>query len=125
MISNESRTVRGKIYKNASAELRDKGYISPINVLVQMDRLTVKQVEGWRFKRINYLEGAINLNLAKLKHFLQGFKKYAKEHHLKPSVTVYKSWGKGAKKTLRFSKTGNPNLEKSCLTHYVKQSDKE
>lgn len=108
MISNESRTVRGKIYINASAELRDKGYISPINVLVQMDRLTVKQVEGWRFKRINYLEGAINLNLAKLKHFLQGFKKYAKEHHLKPSVTVYKSWGKGAKKHCDFRRQEIP-----------------
>ncbi|GGP14189.1 hypothetical protein [Oceanobacillus neutriphilus] len=40
-----------KIYKSASAELIDKGYISPINVLIQMDQLTVKQVEDWRFKK--------------------------------------------------------------------------
>ncbi|GGP14190.1 hypothetical protein GCM10011346_37180 [Oceanobacillus neutriphilus] len=54
------------------------------------------------FQKINYLERAINLNLSKLNNFLQVLKKYAKEHHLKPSVTVYKSWGKGTKKHCDF-----------------------
>ncbi|WP_175637095.1 hypothetical protein [Oceanobacillus sojae] len=114
-----------KIHKSASAVLAENGYISPIDVLIKMDRLTVKQVEDWRFKRTDYLERAINLNLAKLNHFLQALKKYAKEQNLKPSITVYKSWGKGAKKTLRFSKTGKPNMEKLYSTHYVKQSGKK
>lgn len=114
-----------KIHKSVSAVLAENGYISPIDVLIKMDRLTVKQVEDWRFKRIDYLERAINLNLAKLNHFLQALKKYAKEQNLKPSITVYKSWGKGVKKTLRFSKTGKPNMEKLYSTHYVKQSGKK
>lgn len=87
-----------KIHKSASAVLAENGYISPIDVLIKMDRLTVKQVEDWRFKRTDYLERAINLNLAKLNHFLQALKKYAKEQNLKPSITVYKSWEKGQKR---------------------------
>ncbi|WP_194165511.1 hypothetical protein [Oceanobacillus sp. CFH 90083] len=33
------------IYKDASAVLIGKGYISPMEVLIKMDRLTSKQVE--------------------------------------------------------------------------------
>ncbi|WP_080875200.1 hypothetical protein [Oceanobacillus timonensis] len=110
------------IYKHATELLTEKGYVSPIDILMKMDKLSKKQVEDWRFKRIPDLEKVISLNLGKLNYFLQTLKKYGKEQQLKPSFTVYKSWGKGPKKTLRFSKTGNPHMEKLYSTHYVKQS---
>ncbi|GAA0349597.1 hypothetical protein ACFQ4Z_09115 [Oceanobacillus oncorhynchi subsp. oncorhynchi] len=110
------------IYKYASELLTEKGYVSSIDVLMKMEKLSKKQAEDWRFKRIPYLEKVISLNLGKLNHLLQTLKKFAKENQLKPSTTVYQSWGKGAKKTLRFSKTGNPHMEKLYSTHYMKQS---
>ncbi|MFD1067764.1 hypothetical protein [Oceanobacillus locisalsi] len=85
------------IYKYATEVLTEKGYVSPIDILLKMNKLSKKQVEDWRFKRIPYLEKVIHFNLGKLNYFLQTFKKYGKENQLKPSQTVYKSWGKGQK----------------------------
>jgi hypothetical protein len=42
--------------------------------------------------------------------------------NLNTSWTGYKSWRKGRKIELRFSKTGEPNIEKSYATHFVKKS---
>jgi hypothetical protein len=35
-------------------------------------------------------------------------------------MTVYKSWGKGKKVLLQFSKSGDPSLETAYATHFVK-----
>ncbi len=107
------------VYKNAKLLLKEKGYVSPLEILIKMGRIKQKEVEDWRFKKIPYLERAVSGNLRKLNHVLRALKKFAIEENLKPSKTVYKSWGKGPEKTLRFTKTGNPNLEKLYSTHYV------
>jgi len=41
--------------------------------------------------------------------------------NLNPSWTGYKSWGKGIKIDLKFSKSGDPNIEKTYATHFVKK----
>jgi Fe-S-cluster containining protein len=38
---------------------------------------------------------------------------------LKPSVTVYRKWGRGPKRTLRFSKSGAPSVEQAYATHWL------
>jgi hypothetical protein len=43
---------------------------------------------------------------------------HAHDLNLKPSLTVYKRHGKGPR--LRFSKTGNPNLEAAYATHLIR-----
>ncbi len=40
--------------------------------------------------------------------------------HLKPSITVYKSWGKGKKTLLQFSTSGDPSIEAAYATHFVR-----
>ena len=119
------KRIEESVYRNAIVLLEEKGYISPVELLVMMDRLKSKEVEDWRFKRIPYLERVIAGNLGKVNHILQTLKKFAGEQNLKPSITVYKSWGKGPKKLLRFSKTGNADLEKLYSTHYVGEKSKE
>ena len=39
---------------------------------------------------------------------------------LQPSLTVYKRHGKGPRQHLRFSKTGDPNLEAAYATHLIR-----
>lgn len=44
----------------------------------------------------------------------------AQKMGLKPSISQYRQWGgKGAKRPLRFSKSGNPGIEKWYATHFV------
>lgn len=114
-----------KIEKNvrryASELMKEKGFVSPLDLLVKMDRISQKQVKDWRFKKIPYIERVTVGNLSKLNHILKSLRKFAKEQNLKPSITVYKSWGKGPKKTLSFSKSGSRHMEERYSTHYVRR----
>lgn len=109
------KKIEQSVRRHATELIKEKGYISPVDLLVKMERLTPKQVEDWRMKRIPYLERVTAGNLGKLNHTLKALKNFAKEQNLKPSITVYKSWGKGPKKKLRFSKTSNPYQEEFIL----------
>lgn len=100
--------------------LIEKGYISFIDVLIRMEKLSKENYEKWRFLNIPYLEKVINLNLAKINILLRAFHKNSRNGGLRRSKTVYYSWGKGTKKNLRFSKYGDPNIEEAYSTQFVK-----
>ena len=114
--------VEKQVRKHATELVKEKGYVSPVDLLVRTDRLTSKQIEDWRFKKIPYLERVTVGNLSKLNHILKTLKKFAGEQNLKPSKTVYKSWGKGPKKYLQFSKNAHPYMEELYSTHYVRKA---
>ncbi|WP_054970369.1 hypothetical protein [Alicyclobacillus ferrooxydans] len=56
-----------RIWSCAGQLVDEKGYVSPVDLLVKMERITKKQVEDWRFKRIPYLEQVTDRNLTKMK----------------------------------------------------------
>lgn len=97
-----------------------KGYASPMDLLLKMEKITPKLVEEWRLGRVPYLERVIHGNLSQLNFILSHFRKVAGELDLKESYTSYKSWGKGPKRRLRFSKSGDHTTEQRYSTHYVK-----
>jgi hypothetical protein len=45
--------------------------------------------------------------------------------NLKESYTAYMSWGKGPKRSLRFSKSGDSQVERHYSTRYVKPPNPE
>jgi hypothetical protein len=105
----------------SSTLLREKGYISFVDVLIQMGKLTKEDHESWRMRRIPYLERAIRLNLSQISHLLRTLRQNAVKGLLQPRKTAYVSWGKGPKQTLRFSKSGHPRIEEAYATHFVKR----
>lgn len=111
--------IEKQVHKHATELVKEKGYVSPVDLLVRMDRLTEKHLEEWRLKKVSYLERVTTGNLAKLNHILKTLKKFARERNLKPAKTVYQSWGKGPKKCLQFSKGAHPYMEGLYSTHYV------
>lgn len=96
-----------------------------MDVLIDVGVLTKDKYEDWRFGRVPYLEKVCNINLHKLSFIMGQIKSYAIKNGYKPSFTYYKQWGvkkkHGVKKTvpLRFSKSGNPEIERAYATHYV------
>jgi len=105
----------------ASSELiREKGCISFVDVLIKLGKLRKEDYENWRFRRIPYLEKVITVNLSKVNFMLRTLHERAKRDGLKPSRTVYMSWGKGPKSPLRFSKTEDPNIEVAYSTHFLR-----
>src|SRR5699024_1342896 len=114
--------VEKQVRKHATELVKEKGYVSPVDLLVRTDRLTSKQIEDWRFKKIPYLERVTVGNLSKLNHILKALKTFAGDQHLQPSKSVYKSWGKGPKKYLQFAKKAHPYMEELYSTHYVRKA---
>jgi hypothetical protein len=105
----------------ASSELlREKGFISFVDVPIHMGKLTKEDHESWRMKRIPYLERAIRLNFSQISHLLRALRQNAVKGRLQTRRTAYVSWGKGPRQPLRFSKSGHPGIEVAYATHFVK-----
>lgn len=102
-----------------------KGYASPLDMFLKLEKITPKLVEEWRFGRVFYLERVLHGNLNQFRFILDTMARTAREMELEPSYTAYRSWGKGPKRPLRFSKSGTPYMEKRYSTHYVRKRKPE
>ncbi len=110
----------GPVARAMAELLKTKGYVAPVELLLQMQRISKEQYEDWRFARIPYLERVCVGNLSKLSRILRILELHARSMNLTPSQTVYHKWGRGGKRiVLRFSKSGHPNLEAAYSRHYV------
>lgn len=113
-------TLRTKIPTAMAKLVAERGYASPIDVLVEMGSLSLDDVEQWRWGRIPYLERAISLNLAQLQFLLQQMQVIAQRSEWTASWTAYHTWGRGPHRSLRFSKSGDRFTEKRYSTHFVR-----
>ena len=117
-----------KVKTVSGSLLYKKGYVCSVDVLMGLGCLSAKDYDNWRFGRVEYLERACQANLKKLSLINKSIRKFAVQQQLKPSWTAYMKYGKGPKKHLQFSKSGDDNIEKAYATHFVKfkdQSQKE
>lgn len=99
--------------------LKEKGYISAVEVLLAMGRLSKENYERWRFRQVPHLEKVLPGSLNEHAFFCRELRAYARELKLKPSHTAYMSWGKGRRQPLRFTKYDAPHAEEMFSTHYV------
>ena len=109
------------VVRAVDAILERSLFVAPIDVLIASDRLDKKLYEDWRFGRIPYLERVTKSGLGNLNRILRIVQLHCEALGLKPSHTVYNRWGKGPKTRLRFSKSGDANLEAAYSTHWVAQ----
>ena len=104
----------------ADEVLRTKGYISAVEVLLTMGRLSKENYERWRFRQVPHLEKVLPGSLNEHAYLCRELRAYARDQlKLKPSRTAYVSWGKGKRQPLRFTKYGQPYLEELWSTHYI------
>ena len=116
----------GKVHSSVYHQCKERGYATPVDMLMDIGVLTKAKYEDWRFGRIPFLEAACTVNLHKLSFAMKQMRSYAQNAGLKPSYCYYKRWGvkkkSGQKRPvipLRFSKSGDPAVEKWYSTHYV------
>lgn len=115
MSINKKRAYSQKVASIAGQEISNKGYVSPIDLFMGIGWLTKEKLIDWRMGKITYLERVLTANLSKLTKTMREFRAWAKHANLKPSKMVYKH----KNCVLRFSKSGNPNIEDAYSTHYV------
>lgn len=121
------KEIIGKVHAAVYHQCRSRGYATPVDVLMDIGVLSEQNYEDWRWGRVPYLEAACTVNLRKLSFILHQMRVYAQKSGLKPSFTCYKQWGlkkksgqgRGPVILLRFSKSGDPGVERWYATHFV------
>jgi len=117
----------GKVHSSVYHQCQKRGYAAPVDVLMDVGVLDKKKYKDWRFGGIPYLEAVCTCNLRQLSFIMAQIRAYAKKAGYKPSFCYYKQWGMKKKngqghkpvRQLRFSKSGDPEIEKAYATHYV------
>lgn len=117
----------GKVHSAVYHQCRSRGYAAPVDVLMDVGYLSKQDYESWRYGRVDFLERVCKVNLSKLSLIMREMRSYASKAGLKPSFCYYKRWGTKKKNgqgrkpviPLRFSKSGNPEIERRYATHYV------
>ena len=93
--------------------------IATVEILMEMGNLTPEDHEDWRRGRVPYMERVFRGKLAKAYRILRIMRFPMHDLNMVPRHTVFHQWGKGSNRVLQFSKSGDPNVEKSYSTHYV------
>ena len=99
--------------------------VIPSEVLIEIGNLSKKQYEVWRKGQVPYLERVIEGSLSKVSRILRIIGFHAHDLNMVPRLTIYHQWGKGKKRVLRFSKTGDSNIEKAYARHYLWNQSQE
>ena len=111
--------IQKKLSVVTSALLREKGFISPVDVFLRFGHLGSKDYEAWRHGRVPYLEEVIKGSLGRISFIMTTLRRNSLHGGLKPNWTAYRTWGKRGGKELRFSKSGASHLEEAYATHFV------
>ena len=80
--------------------------------------MTQERWSGWRRGQIDYLEEVVRTNLPRISEAMRLFRSWATARGLNASQTVYVA-RTPQRRTLRFSRSGNPAIEASYRTHWV------
>ncbi len=115
------KEIERKLGTITSSLLRETGYISFVDIFIKLGYLTQSDYENWRTKKVPYLEKVIKINLKKINFIIKTVRRTILNGKLKLSWTAYKSWGKGRKSDLQFSKSGAPDIEEVYATHFTKR----
>lgn len=115
---NEKELI-GKVHSTVYHQCQRRGYAAPVDVLMEVGVLQKQKYEDWRFGRVDYLERVCTVNLRKLSFIMRQMQVCAQKSGLKSSFCYYKQWGVKKKNgqghkpvvPLRFSKSGNPEIE--------------
>jgi hypothetical protein len=107
-----------RVTKAAEAALAHQKYVSPLDVLLGIGWLNPNVVKDWRLGRIDYLERVIYTNLSRISEAMHLFRSWATAKGLYPSETQYVARTTG-RRALRFSKSGDPGVERQYRTHWV------
>ena len=113
------RDLLGRVVKAAECALADHSYVSCIDVLCGMGLLPPGHVDSWRKGQVDFLERAVQGNPHKISSCMAMFRRWGLEKGLTASETHYVRRTRNGTIDLRFSKSGESQIEKNYRTHFV------
>jgi hypothetical protein len=107
-----------RVTKAAEAALAAQHYVSPVDVLVGIGWLVPSVLESWRRGQTDCLEGVIQTNPSRVAEAMTLLRSWAAAKGLAASETDYVARAP-QRQTLRFSRSGDPTIERFYQTHWV------
>jgi hypothetical protein len=98
--------------------------VAPLDVFIALGLLDADAVRQWRDGHIAFLERALRCNLSVASRILRILRLHAHDLDLRPSSTVYRRRSRHGGAALRFTKTGERNLEAAYARHFVRVQSK-
>ena len=111
-------TLEERVRSAAEAALRERKFVTAIDVLTGIGWLLPEQVEAWRRGQVPYLERVVHANLHKISTAMHLLRAWASAKGLRPSETAYMSHTRH-RHVLRFSRSGDESIERAYRTHFV------
>ena len=116
-------TLYPRVVTATARVLKTSNEISPVAVLLQMGNLEPRDHDAWLRGKVPYLERVFQGSLSKANGILRIIGFYAHDLNMVPFQHVYRQ--KGGKNLLRFSKTGDGNIEKAYARHFRWKQSRE
>jgi hypothetical protein len=118
MHPHNRKKLADRVIKAAEAALAARKYVSPVDVLVGIGWLDPGAVTRWQRGQAAYLEQVVQSDLPRISEAMKLFRSWAAAKGLTPSETSYVA-RTPSRQILRFSKSGNPTIEKLYRTHWI------
>jgi hypothetical protein len=112
------KNLADRVVGAAERALADQKYVSAIDVLLGIGWLNLSTLKDWRLGRVECLEGVMQVNLSRLAEAMRLLRSWAAVKKLQPSETHYVARTTDRQR-LRFSRSGNPDIERAYRTHWV------
>jgi len=117
-MANAPDDLERRVIRAAEAALAERQAVSPLDLLVALGWLAPSHVDLWREGRVESLEDLMSVSRAKLSTAMAIVQRWARGHRLIASETAYVARTPD-RRTLRFSDSGDPDVERGYRTHWV------
>ncbi len=111
-------TLAERVVKAAEASLAAEGYASPIDMLIRLGWLDYGAMKRWQQGQFDCLDNVIQVNPSRLSEAMELLRSWASGKALLASETDYVA-RTPQRQTLRFSRSGDPEVERLYRTHWV------
>ena len=115
LLNKKKKSFSHSIANAAGKVVAKKGYVSTVDLFLELSWLTSHKLDDWKMGRIPHLERVITANLKKISRTMKELRSWAIHSNLNQSMTAYRHKGH----PLQFSKSGNTHIESAYRTHYV------
>ncbi len=118
MHPHNRKKLEERVTKAAEAALAAQRYVSPVDVLVGIGWVDPNSLRRWQQGQVEYLERVVQANLSRISVAMKLLRSWAAAQQLTPSEGLYVTRNP-SRHMLRFSKSGNPSIEKLYRTHWL------
>ena len=106
-----------RVREAAEAALRDRKFVCPIDVVLGLGWLRIRQVEEWQQGQSECLEAALPVSMEKALLAVGALRRWAEAHGLQPKATPYVARTHD-RRSLRFTRGGLEGIEQAWSTHW-------